>query len=81
MDIMEGSALTMAAQTGYVDMARYLLSIGGFDLEARNRDYCTPLILAARYRQVDMVQFLLENGANPNAMDSYGSSVATNAVL
>ena len=34
----------------------------------------TPLMLAARYNRVEIIKYLLDNGANLNALDQYGHS-------
>lgn len=34
----------------------------------------TPLMLAARYNRVEIIKYLLDNGAKLNALDQYGHS-------
>jgi ankyrin repeat protein len=71
----KGSALVGAVARGDVAVARYLISIGaGVNMVGENetggrvsRIY-TPLALAANGDQVELVQLLLEEGANVNAV-------------
>ena len=54
------------AQSGDIDKARLLIDHGA-DINAVDEEYrSTPLGLAARWGQSNMVGFLLERGANPN---------------
>lgn len=43
-----------------------------YDIERKDEDGLTPLILAARYRNENVVRLLLEKGANPGAKDFEG---------
>lgn len=43
----------------------------GFDKESRDLDDNTPLILAAMYRHLEIVNFLVFIGANINAMNVF----------
>lgn len=42
----------------------------------RDLDGWTPLMFAARYNDADVVEFLLDAGADPAARDAYGSTAA-----
>jgi ankyrin repeat protein len=54
------------AQKGFIDKAKLLIKYGA-DIEPVDEAYqSTPLGLAARWGQKDMVEYLLEQGANPN---------------
>jgi hypothetical protein len=45
---------------------------GGADINRRSGDAITPLMMAAGYGYVDIVQLLLRRGANPKITDSAG---------
>lgn len=54
------------AQKGFIDKAALLIQYGA-DPDITDEIYqSTPLALAARWGQTEMVQYLLEQGANPN---------------
>jgi uncharacterized protein len=62
--------------SGYSRTIKLLLRSGA-QIEARGEDDSdggTPLILAATYGETDAVNELLENGADPDAVDKYGST-------
>jgi ankyrin repeat protein len=44
------------------------------DVEARNKDGCTPLYTAVKRRHIKGAQLLLEAGANPQAACNDGST-------
>jgi len=68
----KGPALLEAVARGDVAVARYLISIGaGVNMVGENlagARIFTPLALAANGDQVELVQLLLEEGANVNAV-------------
>ena len=66
-----GRAFLQAAKELHVDMARLLLDAGA-DIDAANKEYGTPLIIALTSGHEDMAWFLLDNGANPNVKDGWG---------
>lgn len=63
------TALTLAAQLGWIDGARVLLGAGA-SVDLANDRGETPLILAVHRRNLPMVRLLLSAGANPNRTDS-----------
>ena len=69
---LDGS-LHQAAMAGDVSRIRSLIA-GGANLNAKNKDGRTPLMLAAMYGHADVVQALLTSGADPNAQDKQGNS-------
>lgn len=70
-------ALSLAAMSGNHVIMEYLLS-GNFNLDANERSYRqrTPLILAAANSKNggNLVQLLLENGADVSCTDDFGSN-------
>lgn len=61
--------LMIAAQIGFVEGAQLLLGRGGA-VDTSNSAGETPLIRAVQNRDGPMVQLLMQNGANPNKVDS-----------
>ncbi len=69
------TALHFAALFGEIDMARHLLR-SGFNINEAPYGYTsslTPLKFAIGARQVDMVEFLIANGAKPSEPDSWST--------
>ncbi|MGY8814904.1 MAG: ankyrin repeat domain-containing protein [Gammaproteobacteria bacterium] len=65
------TALYFAAQQNDMESARILLDAGA-DINAANKEYGTPLIIALTSGHEDMARYLLDNGANPNVKDGWG---------
>jgi ankyrin repeat protein len=61
--------LIAAARIGFQDAAEWLLGLGA-KVDGTNRQGETPLIVAVQLRQVPMIRFLLEHGANPDKVDA-----------
>src|SRR5262249_14700692 len=57
-----------------------LLLNNGAHLEARGYESQTPLIVAVENKHLELVQFLMENDANPEVEDSYGCNVLDVAI-
>ena len=76
-------ALEISAQLGRLSMARYFLDVGADINQVRPRDsnwsFAAPLAYAVRSKRVEMVQFLLQNGADPSVRDNDGKSVLDDA--
>jgi uncharacterized protein len=66
--------LMFSAQQGDVDTARVLLAAGAKINEAQKNTKLTPLIIASAMVHTRMVEFLLNNGADPNAVEWMGYS-------
>lgn len=65
--------LHLAAQEGFAHGVRALLNHGA-DIEARNIDGETPLLVAVRMRRYDVVSLLIERGAAVDTRDQYGNT-------
>lgn len=69
------TALHFASLFGEIDMARRLLA-SNFDINAVPYGYTTsltPLKFAIGARQVEMVEFLIANGAKPSELDTWST--------
>lgn len=72
---MKGGLLSVAVNHGYIDIVRLLLDLGAdvdertmlHELEEPTPSWGTPLWYAALARRRDIVQLLLDRGADPNA--------------
>jgi uncharacterized protein len=64
--------LMFAVQQGDVPAIRTLLKAGASANEMQPGTKLTPIIIASAMIHADVVDLLLENGANPNAIDSRG---------
>lgn len=62
VDGNEASPLHLAAEYGYVEIARKLI-VHGADVNLFRPNYETPLYQAAQYNQIDVVALLMESGA------------------
>jgi ankyrin repeat protein len=62
------SALHLACVHGYFECAKLLVSYGA-NLNMRNHHNTTPLILSTRKNRVSIVELLLNNNADINAID------------
>lgn len=60
------TSLHLYARCGRADAARIQLRHGA-DTEIRDSQGCTPLLLAARYNQLEVLQVLLQHGARADA--------------
>jgi hypothetical protein len=69
-----------AARKGQVKEVEVLLA-GGADLEMKDRDGRTPLMLAAQYGRTSTVELLLAKGAKPGTRDAHGWNAYMLALL
>ena len=67
-------AIHIASHNGDPALLKLLLDAGG-DIEKRNNDGETPLIVAAREESIPNVEFLLKHGANMNAQTRFGNDL------
>ena len=72
--------LEIAASLGFADGAEALLKAGA-RVDAPNATGETPLISAIHRRDADIVELLLEHGANPDRTDNSGRSARDYAEL
>lgn len=63
------SVLHYATSNGNIDIIRILLEEYKFDIETLDNNKCSALMYACSYTKSDVIQFLLEKGANVNAED------------
>lgn len=79
------TALHRAAWKGLTDMAKVLLDEGGADVNVvcagSNSARSTPLILAAKHRDLSMAQLLVAHGADIELRDAHGMSAMDHATL
>eukprot|EP00750_Incisomonas_marina_P015705 INCI18527.1.p1 GENE.INCI18527.1~~INCI18527.1.p1 ORF type:complete len:185 (+),score=38.48 INCI18527.1:119-673(+) len=68
------SYATFCANNNHLDCMRALVAEGLAELNVCDGDGDTPLCLAARMGNVDMVKLLLELGAEVNMADSHGGN-------
>lgn len=68
------SLLHVAAKQGHTDICRWLLE-NGLNIDPRNDQGETPLILAAQRNKVETCRFLLESGADINAVGVRGTAL------
>ena len=61
------------------DVLRYLIK-NGADVNARTNNNCTPLMIASKLDLVDVVSFLIEQGANTDLADKDGLTALHYAV-
>ena len=66
-----GTSLYMAAAFGRKDVAKFLISQNADINKADNIHGYTPLHTAAKHGHIEVVQLLLEKGANPALQDKY----------
>lgn len=66
--------LLIAAQTTHLPLVELLFNAAKKDLNLANQKGQTPLMLATQYASPEVVQFLLEQGANPELTDKNGNS-------
>ena len=71
---MINSRLCMATRRGNIPEMQELLSGGFYKINAKRANGMTPLHWTANKGHVDATAFLLEQGADPNIRDNFGST-------
>jgi ankyrin repeat protein len=71
VDINKQNALMWALETGDKSLMKKIID-KGIDINAQDINAFTCLYWATRYKCADMVDFLIQNGANPDIPDSAG---------
>ncbi len=70
-DALTMPALVIAAENGFVKIAKILIA-NGADLDVKDHEDMTPLMKAAQFGYLDMVNLLLDSGAKINEIDDAG---------
>ena len=76
--VIQSESLGQVAYQGWVDIADYIIS-AGVGVDEKKYDE-TPLFNAVRNRKVEMANFLINKGANVNALSQKGESPLSEAV-
>jgi ankyrin repeat protein len=66
--------LAWAIQQGHISVTRLLVGTGNADVNAKDNEERTPLLLACGTRQEDISLLLLQNGADPMYKSPRGQS-------
>ncbi|KAF8796616.1 Histone-lysine N-methyltransferase EHMT1 like protein [Argiope bruennichi] len=73
IDVKNENGLTafhIACKNNSKELAKFLYSSGKFDINLQDDGGWTPLVWACEHNYGDLVQWLLENGADPNVRDN-----------
>ena len=63
-----------AATEGDIELVKYHLKMG-VDLNYQHPEYLTSVLIECiRLEKMEMVEFLLENGADPSAREGFGTT-------
>jgi ankyrin repeat protein len=73
-------ALGLAAQRGHLELVRLFLD-SGVPVDSRHMDNTTALMVAAAEGHDDVAELLMERGADPAAVDGWGSNADGRSVL
>lgn len=74
--------LHAAAIGGSIRVTKYLLQEIGFDINSRdNQDNASPAWIAANYGNLDLLKYLLNNGAEIQTTNKYGCNILYAAVI
>ena len=73
-DADRGTCLTLAAYHGHTDTVRYLVGLPEVDLNHQDRDKCTALHFAVQKKHSEVVEVLIDAGADIDRKDALGFS-------
>ena len=68
----DNDLIHLAALLGRIELVRYCIVHRGMDVNMRDVRQRTPIFYAITSGRVEVVKYLLVNGANPNLLDSVG---------
>ena len=71
-DDVGGTCLTQAASCGHTETVRYLLCLPEVDVNRRDDDLKTALHSAVEHAHTDVLQVLIDAGADTNTQTNYG---------
>lgn len=69
-----GTLLHLATKRNFKAVVEKLLQLPGIDVNMRDRDGNTPLLLAVTLDNGELVELLLKHGANPNIVNNNGKT-------
>ena len=72
VDFGGNTALHLASANGFIDVVKYLVNELHCDIDPKNKSFSTPLSWAAFNGQKNVVEFLLEKGADFNLKNING---------
>ncbi|XP_067653128.1 serine/threonine-protein phosphatase 6 regulatory ankyrin repeat subunit A-like [Haliotis asinina] len=68
------NVLHFACKADDEEIVKHVLQLHLVDINCRGSNGMTPLLLAARYNTIGAFELLLENGADPSVVNSYGNN-------
>lgn len=77
---MNSQELLGFSRRGKLDSVKFLVE-NGANIEVKNKDGYTPLIVASWNGHLEIVKFLVEKGANVEAKNDYGDTPLTLASM
>jgi ankyrin repeat protein len=82
MKVEQPTSLHIAAQKGNLAMVRCLVKECGAHVNHANHNGATPLMVAEKNKNIEVVEFLLKHGANPQLSSSiYGTAADISSMI
>ncbi|XP_067685980.1 putative ankyrin repeat protein RF_0381 [Haliotis asinina] len=75
------NVLHIACRDGNTEILKYILKQNVLDINSKQEDGMTPLLLAAALAEKEVVEILVAKGADPTAIDDDGDGILHLAVL